>query len=107
MVTAAKVAGAKVSVSTLGAPFPAPASPLRQDVLDAVTHAVHTLHPGLPIVPSQSSGASGPSGVGSSFLKDSDSFSHGLDERLPVKSFYQDLRHWDLLVKALAAPKPK
>jgi acetylornithine deacetylase/succinyl-diaminopimelate desuccinylase-like protein len=115
--TLAKLSGPKVSVRTLGAPFPAPASPLRQDVLDAVTHAVHTLHPGLPIVPSQSSGASDaiyfraagiPTyGVGSSFLKDSDSFSHGLDERLPVKSFYEDLRHWDLLVKALAAPKPK
>jgi acetylornithine deacetylase/succinyl-diaminopimelate desuccinylase-like protein len=111
------VAGDKVTVTTIGKPFPAPASPLRQDVLDAVTYAVHTLHPGIPIVPSQSSGASDgiyfraggiPTyGTGSSFIKDSDDFSHGLDERIPVASFYQDLRHWDLLIKALAGPKPK
>src|SRR5205085_2003364 len=55
--TLEKVAGPKVTVTTIGKPFPAPASPLRQDVLDAVTYAVHTLHPGIPIVPSQSSGA--------------------------------------------------
>jgi acetylornithine deacetylase/succinyl-diaminopimelate desuccinylase-like protein len=113
----AKVAGPKVTVTTIGTPFPAPASPLRQDVMDAVTHAVHALHPGIPIVPSQSSGASDgiyfraagiPTyGTGSSFIKDSDDFSHGLNERIPVASFYQDLRHWDLLIKALAAPKQK
>jgi len=112
--TLAKVAGDKVTVTTIGTPFPAPASPLRQDVLDAVTYAVHTLHPGVPIVPSQSSGASDgiyfraagiPTyGTGSSFIKDSDDFAHGLNERLPVKSFYQHLRHWDLIIKALAAP---
>jgi acetylornithine deacetylase/succinyl-diaminopimelate desuccinylase-like protein len=115
--TLAKVAGDKVTVTTIGKPFPAPASPLRQDVLDAVTYAVHALHPGIPIVPSQSSGASDgiyfraggiPTyGTGSSFIKDSDDFSHGLNERIPVASFYQDLRHWDLLIKALAGPKPK
>jgi len=115
--TLARVAGAGVEVTTLGKPFPAPASPLRPDVVAAVEHAVHALHPGIAIVPSQSSGASDgiyfraagiPTyGTGSSFLKDSDSFSHGLNERLPVASFYQDLRHWDLLIKALAGPKPK
>ena len=115
--TLAKVAGPKVEVTTIGTPFPAPSSPLRQDVVDAVTYAVHTLHPGVPIVPSQSSGASDgiyfraagiPTyGTGASFIKDSDSFQHGLNERLPVKSFYQDLRHWDLIIKALAAPKAK
>jgi len=112
--TLEKVAGTKVTVTTIGKPFPAPASPLRQDVLDAVTLAVHALHPGVPIVPSQSSGASDgiyfraagiPTyGTGASFIKDSDSFQHGLNERLPVKSFYQDLRHWDLIIKALAGP---
>jgi acetylornithine deacetylase/succinyl-diaminopimelate desuccinylase-like protein len=115
--TLQQIAGPKVEVKTIGSPFPAPASPLRQDVMDAVTYAVHTLHPGIPIVPSQSSGASDgiyfraagiPTyGTGSSFTKDSDDFSHGLNERLPVAAFYQDLRHWDLLLKALAGPKSK
>jgi acetylornithine deacetylase/succinyl-diaminopimelate desuccinylase-like protein len=115
--TLQQVAGKDVVVSTLGKPFPAPASPLRRDVMAAVEHAVHALHPGIAIVPAQSSGASDGSsfraagiptyGTGSSFLKDSDSFSHGLNERLPVASFYQDLRHWELLIKALAGPKAK
>ena len=115
--TLASVAGKGVDIATIGTPFPAPASPLRQDVLDAVTLAVHTLHPGITIVPSQSSGASDgiyfraagiPTyGTGSSFMKDSDDFAHGLDERLPVDSFYQDLRHWDLLIKALAGPRAR
>ena len=39
------------------------------------------------------------------FIKDSDDFTHGLNERIPVKSFYEDLEYWDLLVKALSAPK--
>ena len=115
--TLAKVAGPKVTVTMIGSPFPAPASPLRPDVMAAVEQAVRALHPDVPIVPSQSSGASDgiyfraagiPTyGTGSSFIKDSDSFYHGLNERLPVASFYQDLRHWDLLIKALAAPKSK
>jgi acetylornithine deacetylase/succinyl-diaminopimelate desuccinylase-like protein len=115
--TLERVAGKGVEVSTLGKPFPAPASPLRADVLDAVTAAVHALHPGIPVIPSQSSGASDgiyfravgiPTyGTGSAFMKDSDDFAHGLNERLPVASFYQDLQHWDLLVKALAGPRPR
>jgi acetylornithine deacetylase/succinyl-diaminopimelate desuccinylase-like protein len=44
-------------------------------------------------------------GVGAAFIKESDSFAHGLNERLPVKSFYDDLQHWYLLVKAMSAPK--
>jgi len=83
----------------------------------AVTSAVHALHPGIPVVPTQSSGASDgiyfrAGGIptyrtGSSFIKDEDEFAHGLDERLPVDSFYQDLKHWDLLVKALAGPRAR
>ena len=34
-----------------------PASPLRPDVIAAVTRAVHARYPGLPIVPSMASGA--------------------------------------------------
>lgn len=30
-----------------------------------------------------------------------------VNERLLVKSFYDDLQHWYLLVKALAGPRPR
>ena len=41
-------------------------------------------------------------GVGSTFAKNSDEFAHGLDERIPVASFYSGLVHWDVLIKTLA-----
>jgi acetylornithine deacetylase/succinyl-diaminopimelate desuccinylase-like protein len=65
----------------------APASPLRPDVMAAVTKAVHARYPGLPIVPSMSAGATDSMffralgvpayGVAGLFMKSSDDFSHG------------------------------
>jgi acetylornithine deacetylase/succinyl-diaminopimelate desuccinylase-like protein len=113
--TLKKLAGPAVEVKAIGEPLATPASPLRADVLEAVTHSVHALHPGVPVVPTQEAGATDgiffraagiPTyGVGSAFIKDSDAFAHGLNERMPVKSFYEDLQYWYLLVKALSAPK--
>jgi acetylornithine deacetylase/succinyl-diaminopimelate desuccinylase-like protein len=89
-----------------------PASPLRQDVFAAVTEAVHATHPGVAIAPEMSASASdgvflraagiptyGATGL---FIKASDTFSHGLNERLPVASFYDGLVYWDVLIQALA-----
>ena len=69
----------------------------------------------MPVVPSQEPSASDgvffraagiPTyGVDGSFIKESDEFTHGLNERIPVKSFYDDLHYWYLLVKAVSAPK--
>lgn len=88
------------------------ASPLRNDVMTAVTKAVHANYPGLSIVPSMSAGATDsmhfralgvPSyGVSGLFMKDSDEFSHGLDERVPVSSIDGALAHWNSLLKDLA-----
>jgi carboxypeptidase PM20D1 len=70
------------------------ASPTRADVVDAVTKAIHIGYPGVPVFPTMSAGASDsmwfrnehiPSyGVSPLFIKDSDSFAHGLNERVPV-----------------------
>ena len=77
-----------------------------------MTEAVHATYPGLPIVPSMSSGATDgvfyraagiPTyGVSEIFIKDSDDFSHGLNERVPVDSFYAGLTHWRVLLTRLA-----
>jgi acetylornithine deacetylase/succinyl-diaminopimelate desuccinylase-like protein len=90
----------------------APASPLRPDVMAAVTKSIHAQHPGLAIVPSMSAGATDsmhfralgvPSyGVGGLFMKSSDDFSHGLNERAPVAAIDGSLAHWDSLLKDLA-----
>ena len=41
-------------------------------------------------------------GVGEVFIKDSDDFAHGLNERLPVASLYDGLVFWDVLVRKIA-----
>lgn len=70
------------------------ASPIRPDVVDAITRAIRLGYPGVPVFPTMSAGASDsmwfrrehiPSyGVSPLFIKDSDRFSHGLNERIPV-----------------------
>lgn len=89
-----------------------PASPLRADVTAAVTRSIHKLYPGLAIVPSMSAGATDsmwfraagvPSyGVAGLFSKPSDSFAHGLNERVPVAAIDGALAHWDSLLRDLA-----
>jgi hypothetical protein len=44
-------------------------------------------------------------GVDGNFMKTSDDFSHGLDERLSVQSFYDSLTFWHELVTALAGKR--
>ena len=105
--------GPKVEVATVGTPFWSNASPLRADVLAAVSKALHVRYPGVPIVPMQEPGLSDavftraigiPSyGVGAGFIKDSDNFMHGLNERVPVKSFYDYVDFWYVLVKDLTS----
>ena len=72
------------------------ASPMRPDFVAAVTKALGKAYPGVPVFPSMASGASDsmwyrhagvPSyGASAVFIKESDSFSHGLNERTPIAS---------------------
>jgi acetylornithine deacetylase/succinyl-diaminopimelate desuccinylase-like protein len=108
----ARVVGEDVEVRLRLPAMSSDASPLRQDVIDAVTRAVHRFYPGVPITPQQSSGATDglifraagiPTyGVDPIFIKDRDSFAHGLNERLPVSSFYNSLEQWYIMIKDLA-----
>jgi acetylornithine deacetylase/succinyl-diaminopimelate desuccinylase-like protein len=107
-----ELAGPAVAVAPLEDYEWSDASALRADVLGAVEAAVHARHPGLPIVPAMSVAATDgvffrsagvPTyGVAEVFMKDSDDFAHGLNERLPVESFYGGLAHWEMLIRALA-----
>lgn len=73
---------------------PSDASPLRPGLMQVITKAVHARFPDVPVVPVMSSGATDsmwfrgkgvPSyGVSPLFMKASDSFAHGLNERIPV-----------------------
>lgn len=107
-----KLAGAKIEVKPLDEYTSSDASPLRPDVMAAVKAAVESIHPGIPVTPGMAAGASDGAfyraegiptyGVGETFIKDSDDFSHGLNERLPVKSFYDGLVYWDTLARKIA-----
>jgi acetylornithine deacetylase/succinyl-diaminopimelate desuccinylase-like protein len=104
--------GNLAEVKLTGAPLSSDASPLRQDVVKAVTRAVNAIRPGVPVVPGQVSGASDglvfrsvgiPTyGVDGNFMKGNEDFSHGLNERLSVQSFYDSLKFWRVLLTGLA-----
>jgi len=93
-------------------PVETEASPIRADVVAALQKAIDIKYPGLEIVPSMSSGgtdgmhfrAAGiPSyGVHGLYIKSSDVFAHGLNERIPVQSFYDSLAHWYVLLKEIS-----
>ena len=44
-------------------------------------------------------------GVSGLFLKDSDSFAHGLNERISVASFHAMLDYWEALIRSIAGPR--
>lgn len=89
-----------------------PASPLRPDVTSAVAKAVAAAYPGIVPVPAMDAGASDsvyyralgiPSyGVGGLFMKGSDVFIHGLNERIPTSAIAPALRHWQTMITGLA-----
>lgn len=107
-----RLAGENIEVAPIGETNFSDASPLREDVIAAVTAAVHAHYPNVPITPSMSAGATDglffraagiPTyGVGEMFMKESDEFAHGLNERNPVASFYNGLDHWRVLINELA-----
>jgi carboxypeptidase PM20D1 len=88
------------------------ASPLRPDLMATVTKAVHARFPGVPIVPVMSSGATDsmwfrakgvPSyGISPIFMKGSDSFSHGLNERTPLSEIAPSIVYYKRVLQALA-----
>jgi acetylornithine deacetylase/succinyl-diaminopimelate desuccinylase-like protein len=111
-----QLAGPKVAVTPdpnyIGEPTPP--SPLRPDVLKAVTQAIQAIHgPQMHVTPIMSTGASDGSffrakGIpvydvdGSWGISPDDERAHGLDERLPVRAMYDDVVHWQMIFKALA-----
>lgn len=102
----------QLEIQVLGDPMASPASPLRDDVLDAVSAAVHAQYPDIPVIPYMApygtdgkeirAGGIPTYGVMGLFIKDSDQFAHGLNERVPVRGFYGALEHWYTILHRLA-----
>jgi acetylornithine deacetylase/succinyl-diaminopimelate desuccinylase-like protein len=109
--TLQSLAGSGASVTAPPASIEAVASPLRADLMTAFAKAVHAARPGVPLVPHMELGYSDGAifrangiptyGVQGIFVKLSEDFTHGLDERVPVPALAYGLKHWYTLLKDL------
>jgi carboxypeptidase PM20D1 len=89
-----------------------PASPLRPDVMKAVTGGIHARYPGVKVIPSMSAGATDsmyfrgrgvPSyGIAPIFMKQSDQFAHGLNERTPLSELGPAVTYFRRVVAELS-----
>lgn len=99
----------------LGDPTESPISEIRADVLAAVSKSVHSRHPGLDMITYMESGGTdgmhyrsagiptwGISGV---FMNPDEMYAHGLNERVPIKAFYDALDHWSVIIRELTTPE--
>lgn len=113
---AAAIADPQVGITTRGTPEPSPVSEMRPDVVAAISRAVHARHPGVPVVPYLESGGTDgkvyrtagiPTFASSGlFAKPTEMYAHGLNERLPVASFYEGLDHIYRLAVELGQTQP-
>jgi acetylornithine deacetylase/succinyl-diaminopimelate desuccinylase-like protein len=103
-----------VTFTLVNTPTRSPASPLREDVMAPLRDLVDEIYHGVPIIPSMSTGATDGNyvrnagiptyGLSGIFAKPGQSRAHGLDERVPVKSFYEAYELWYKMVKRVASP---
>ncbi len=103
-----------IEIEVQGEPTESPASEMRADVTAALSKAVHARYPDLSIGAYMESGgtdgmhfrnAGVPTlAISGIFMNEADMFAHGLNERVPVSSFYAGLDHWMIIMKELAGP---
>lgn len=112
--TLAKAIGNKDATFKLGRDaVESPISPVREDLFAKIRNAVHAIYPGAPVNPSMSSGGTdgrefrsagiptyGAGAIG--LVLPEDGRAHGIDERLPLKTFYKQPTFWEILIKDLA-----
>ena len=87
-------------------------SPMRPDFMAAVTKAMAAVYPGVPVFPSMASGASDSMwfryhhvasyGASPVFIKQSEDFSHGLNERTPIANIQPAIDYYLVLIPELA-----
>ena len=106
------VADDQVSVKILGDTSAGPASPMRPDLLKAISETANKIWPGVPTVPMMVMGATDGKylriagiptyGVQGFFFDRNDIRFHGRDERMAVQSFYEGQAFLYDLVKQLS-----
>jgi acetylornithine deacetylase/succinyl-diaminopimelate desuccinylase-like protein len=108
------VADDLVSIKLLGDASAGPASPMRPDLLNAISQSTTKIWPGVPVVPIMVMGATDGKylrvagiptyGVQGFFFDRNDIRFHGRDERMAVQSFYEGQAFLYDLVKQLSKP---
>ncbi|HVF37383.1 MAG TPA: M20/M25/M40 family metallo-hydrolase [Sphingomicrobium sp.] len=109
-----KIVGPEVEVTPVPEFKPSPPSPLRPDVVGAYSRSIARLYgKNVPIIPHMSTGATdglffrsvGIPVYGAEAnwgISPDDERAHGLDERIPVRSFYNGIVHWENMLRELA-----
>ena len=93
-------------------PVESPISELREDVRAAISEAVHARYPEVRMIAYMESGGTdgmhfrragiptwAASGI---FMNPDEMYAHGLNERVPIKTFYDALDHWSVIIRELA-----
>ena len=101
-----------VEFEEIYAPTESPISELREDVRAAISEAVHARYPGIRMLAYMESGgtdgmhfrrAGVPTWAASGiFMNPDEMYAHGLNERVPIKTFYDALDHWSTIIRELA-----
>ena len=111
-----RVAGTGVKITAEGEAVDSPPSPLDPRVLGPIERVTRELWGDVPVIPTMSTGATdglflrnaGIPVYGVSGLFYGETFAHGMNERIPVQSFYEGQEFLYRLVKLLAAePRPR
>ena len=104
-----------VKVTFQGNVTNSPPSPLTPALMNEIERVTKEMWPGVPVIPTMSTGATdglrlrnaGIPVYGISGLFYPETFAHGMNERIPVRAFYQGLEFMYRLVKGVTgAPKP-
>lgn len=106
------IADDQVMISITNQEENSPGSPLRPDIMRAMSRLTDTMWPGVVVLPTMSTGATDgralraagiPTyGVQGFFTERDDNRAHGRDERMPVRSFYEGQTFLYELVKILS-----
>jgi acetylornithine deacetylase/succinyl-diaminopimelate desuccinylase-like protein len=103
------IAPAKVSVTATQNARNTPPSPLTPELMSEIDRVTKEMWPGVPVIPTMSTGATdgvylrtaGIPVYGVSGFFYPETFAHGMNERIPVKAFYEGLEFMYRLVKRL------
>ena len=107
------IAGTKVTITMQGEARNSPPSPLTPELMGEIERITTEMWPGIPVIPTMSTGATdgvhlrsaGIPVYGVSGMFYGDTFSHGMNERIPIKGFYEGLEFMYRLVKGVSSTR--